>query len=114
MDDANETRLRQRFAMADAVVGDESFVMRLRVKRARMARRQVLLRRLFVAALLLAVLLAVRLLLPWLDQVLREAESLVARILQVPHSPGAMALPLAVAGAVGVGIWAWRQALPRD
>jgi len=114
MEDGTETRLRQRFALADGVGDDERFVTQLRLQRARHARRQALLRRLFIAALLGAVLVAVRLLQPWLVQGLHEAEALLARILQAPHSIGAVALPLAVAGALGVGIWAWRQALPRD
>jgi membrane protein required for beta-lactamase induction len=114
MDDAYDTTLRQRFALAESVAADESFVAAFRLQRARQARRSRLLRRCFIGLLLLSVMWAVRLLMPWLDRVLHEADVLLARILQGPYSLNAMALVMAMLGAVVLGLWAWRQALQKD
>ena len=114
MDEAFETRLRQRFAQAEPVAADESFVRQLRLQRTRHARRSVLLRRLFVALLLGAVLLASALLLPWVVVVLHETDSLLTRILEGPRSLGSMILPLAIASASAIAAWAWGQAYRRD
>jgi hypothetical protein len=114
MDEAFETRLRQRFARAEPVAAGESFVLQLRLQRVRQARRSVLLRRLFVVLLLGAVLCASPLLLPWVVAVLHETGSLLTRILEGPRSLGSVVLPLAIAGASAIGAWAWGQASQRD
>jgi len=114
MDEAFETRLRQRFAQAEPVAADEAFVMQLRLQRTRHARRSALLHRLFVGLVLGAVLFASALLLPWVIAALHESGTLVARLVEGPRSLGSLILPLAIVGASAIGAWAWGQAYRRD
>ena len=114
MDDAFDMKLRQRFAQAECIGAEESFVTQHRLRRARLARRNALLRAVFVGVLLLLATLAVRLLLPWLGRVLHEADVLATRLLQGRFSLESLVLVLAMVGASIIGVWAWRQVLPRD
>lgn len=112
--DAFDSKLRQRFAQAEPVEQDETFVSRLRQQRAQQFRRSVLSRRLFIGAVLLSAMAALAFLAPWLARLVHELDAFVTGIVMGPHSLGAMFLLLAVLGASVIGACAWRWAWQRD
>lgn len=114
MEDTYETGLRRRFAQAETLADDESFVVKLRARRLRVRRRNALLRVLFVGALLLATMAAMALLLPWLLKGLHEVESQLAKLLQGAYSPTSLIGCMAILSASAIGVWAWAQTARRD